>query len=174
MSYSREGPSQLFSLKRLRGVAILRPTFRRVHRLMRAESHSGLAAVLLASIQWAGRASVEPKREQAFLLFAIALETLILPESDSQELTYRLRVRVAHLLGKDRSRRAELSSTIRDLYKIRSKIVHSGSYQVTDETLGQLRSIVKRAILRVLLHRTIRQFQTANDLASWFEARVLH
>ena len=51
--------------------------------------------------------------------------------------------------------------------------MHSGSYQVTDEELGQLRSIVKRAILRVLLHRTIRQFRTAEELASWFEERVL-
>jgi len=64
--------------------------------------------------------------------------SLVLPETDPQELTDRLRVWVAHLLGRDRSRRAALSSTIRDLYKIRSKIVHSGSYQVTDEELGQL------------------------------------
>jgi hypothetical protein len=173
VSLTAEGPLQPFSLKELKDLAILRPAFRRIHDLMRNKLRSALSDVLLASIQGAGRASVERSREQAFLLFAIALETLILPESDSQELTYRLRVRVAHLLGRDRTQRAALSSMIRDLYKIRSKIVHNGSYQVTDDDLGQLRSITKRSIFRVLLHRTIRRLRTEQELAEWFEGRVL-
>lgn len=173
VKFTREGPQQPFSLKKLKELEILRPAFRRIHYLMRNEPRSALAELLLASIQWAGRASVESSREQAFLLFAIALETLVLPDSDSQELNYRLRIRVAHLLGSHRGQRAELSSTVRRLYKIRSQIVHSGSYQVTDDDLGQLRSITKRSIFRVLLHRKISQLRTGKELAEWFEARVL-
>ena len=118
-------------------------------------------------------ASVHPEREQAFLLFMIALESLVLAESDTGELGYRLRVRVSHLLGRNRGARERVSSTVKNLYDIRSKIVHRGSHEVTDGNLGEIRSITKNAILRLLLHRTICRYRKKKDLARWFENLVL-
>ena len=60
---------------------------------------------VISSLQWADRATVERRREQAFLLYAIALESLVLADEDKQELKYRLRVPVAHLLGEDEQKR---------------------------------------------------------------------
>lgn len=169
-----QGPLRPFSVQSLKTTASLRPALSRVHRMLREQPGSKLDQSVLASVQWAGRASAEQKKEEAFILFAIALETLVLPDSSTQELTYRLRVRAAHLLGHDANARKEISQLIGHLYNVRSRIVHSGFYEVTDEDLGRLKAIVIRCVLRTLLHRRIRQLKTPEELASWFDYRVLH
>src|SRR5215216_3884223 len=94
---------------------------------------------VVSAIQWAGKATVERRKEEAFLLYAISLESLVLLENEKEELGYRLRTRVAHLLGIDLDGRKKISKRVRDLYDVRSKIVHSGSYQVTDADLSLIR-----------------------------------
>jgi Apea-like HEPN len=171
--FTREGPLHTFKLSSIEDTAFLKPSVRRVDRLMRSEIVPSMCSVILASIQWAGRASTEPTREQAFLLYAIALETLMLPEESRQGLTYRLRIRVAHLLGKNRSSRKEVSALVNHLYDVRSRIVHSGSYEVTDDDLGRLKSIVKQCLLRALMDRRVRRLESPEAFRQWFEDRVL-
>ena len=54
---------------------------------------------VLTSIQWAGRAQVDPRPEEAFLLYAISLEALLLGKRQSVELSYRLGLSCAHLVS---------------------------------------------------------------------------
>ena len=56
---------------------------------------------ILSALQWAGRAAVEERREEAFLLYAIAIESLLLGGKSHVEVTERLAVRGAHLLSGD-------------------------------------------------------------------------
>jgi hypothetical protein len=169
---SWEGPIEEFSLATLKGTVALGPPLRRVRHLMDVEGDSDLARALLTSIEWAGRATVETKRELALILFMIALETLLIPESRGSG-SYRLGVRVAHLLGSSSSSRAEQRDTVKRLYEIRSRIVHDGSYEASSRDLDQLRTIVRGAILRVLLDRGLRKLSTKSELRVWFEKRVL-
>jgi hypothetical protein len=55
----------------------------------------------------------------------IILETIYLPDSNA-ELTYRLRVRAAKLLGRDAGERRELMKRVGKVYDVRSTAVHSG------------------------------------------------
>ena len=126
---------------------------------------------MLASFRWAGRATVELRREQSFLLFAIALESAVLPLKTNQELSFRLAVRTARLLGKTAAEREEMQKAVRDLYGLRSKIVHSGSYEVTDEDLGQLRTLTKRALIRLLQRKSAWQ-EKPKTLDDWFDTLV--
>jgi hypothetical protein len=164
------GPEQ-FSLEKLRkyGRRIQRP-LRNVSTLIRSVRPKTAGEVLLTASRWAGRASVEPRREQSFLLFAIALEAVVLPEIQ-QEVTYRLSLRVAGLLGKTRKQREEVKESVKRLYEIRSKIVHDGSYEVTDDELGRLRELTKIAILRLLQRRSLWNV-TREMLGKWLESRI--
>jgi hypothetical protein len=168
-----QGPLGDFSLKKLREAGPLRPSLRKVDALMRGAVPGSYASVILSAMQWAGRASAEPVREKKFLLFAIALETLMLPGNTKDELTYRLKVRVAHLLGGSAAQRAELAALIGHLYDRRSAVVHAGSYEVTDEDLGRLRSITKACIVRTLVDRRLSQLATVKQVVAWFDNRVL-
>jgi hypothetical protein len=56
---------------------------------------------------------------------------------------------------------------------VRSKIVHQGSYEVTDEDLGRLRWIAKTSILRMLTHRRLSKLSSARDFQNWFDMQVM-
>lgn len=168
---SLEGPFAPVSLKRLRSTPALQPSLRRLDGLLRQDPRSEMAQLLITSARWAGRASAEHVREQAFLLYTIALETLMLPDSDS-ELNYRLRLRAARLLANSLAERERYKRMVRDLYGIRSKIVHSGLLTINDGDLGRLRFVTKRCIVRALLHRRVRQLNTRKEWASWLNQDV--
>lgn len=139
-----------------------------------AKKRNGLEDRVLAAIQWAGRASAEKNRkEQAFLLYAIALESLVLIENETDELGYRLRMRVAHLLGKTVESKRTLVKDLKKLYGIRSKIVHSGSYEVTDLDLFKLRFITKNCILRILKEEPFSSMTSVGQLTGWFDEQML-
>jgi hypothetical protein len=128
---------------------------------------------LLAAVQWSGRATVEKRAEEAFLLYAIALESIILPTGDPRELTYRLSKYVAHLLGKNASSRKNISKRVGELYGVRSRIVHSGKYQVTHADLAQVRSIAKSCMLRLLTEEPFVNMKNPDELVDWFEQQIL-
>jgi hypothetical protein len=127
----------------------------------------------LAAISLAGRATVDVRKEEAFLLYAIALESLVLIEGDKEELKYRLQIRIAHLLGNTVEGRRELSSEVGRLYNIRSQIVHSGRFQVTDSDLSLMRSIAKNCIMRLIIDDTFTTMSSVDDIVLWFSNEIL-
>jgi hypothetical protein len=70
----------------------------------------------------------------------VACESIFLGDqsSDRGELSFRLRLRVAWLLGKDASERQRLMRLFRDLYAIRSSAVHSGNLPSTIDNPGTI------------------------------------
>nr|MBA2459682.1 hypothetical protein [Gemmatimonadales bacterium] len=146
--------------------------FARVDDLLRRK-RSDLEDQLIASIQWAGRATVAPRREEAFLLYAIALESFVLADQSHLELGYRLRLRVAHLLGETPEVRQRLFDQVAQLYTIRSKIVHRGEYRVTEVDLGLMRWMCKAALLRACISEEFLKMSTTKDFQQWFQDRLL-
>lgn len=61
----------------------------------------------------------------------ICLEAL-LGDDSSQELTYKLRLRAALLLGKTLAERQEISESVASLYRLRSKVVHGRARRPQD------------------------------------------
>lgn len=164
------GPLANFSLENLRKDRRVLRQVQALSLLSRTATPKTAGEVLLTAVRWAGRASVESKREQSFLLFAIALETVVLP-LHSQELTYRLSLRVSTLLGRTNAQRAGIRKAVSDFYGVRSKIAHSGSYEVTDENLGRLRWITKAALLKLLPRRSLWKWPV-QTFDAWLEERV--
>lgn len=170
---NRKGPFPSFSFKKLKETQRLRPLLKRVDQLLRREPQRDIDQLLLSAVQWAGRASVEPRREESFLLFAIALESIVLPTSDSRELSYRLQIRTAHLLESTVEGRSRVIEEVKKLYRIRSKIVHNGHYQVTDEERMHIRLIVKRVIFAILVNKSVAKLDSRENLNDWFENKIL-
>ena len=151
IEYSVNGPFPMLKPSELR------PSHARLWRsasaLLRAAKSGNVAELIVTAMQWSGRAEAEPRRETAFLLNAIALETLLLPIKEG-ELNYRLAQRTARLLGRSKSERVEVASRTKRLYGIRSKIVHSGSFTVTALELSEIRGLAVAAIVRALRRRS--------------------
>jgi hypothetical protein len=163
------GPIAPFSVENLRKNRRASAMMRSLSSLFQAcgPERKSVGGVLLASVRWAGRALVELNREQAFLLFAIALESSVLPAQHPEQ-TYRLSLRLARLLSRGPERRKEVKTMVTRLYGVRSAVVHSGSYQVTDEDLWRLRSLATEVLSRLLRQRKLLN-ATAETLEEWWE-----
>ncbi len=169
----RVGPLQPFDFNKFRNAKQLQSVVRRVNLMSKRGAVKELEDYLLKALRWAGRAALENRKEHAFILYSIALESILLPGGNTEQLGYRLRMRVAHLLEKRLEKRRELLGTVKKLYKIRSMIVHSGWCELSDEDLEEMRRICKAVFLRMLSHRTLSLMNTAKDLEDWFEDRMV-
>jgi hypothetical protein len=151
-----------------------RKGFARVSELLGKESPIDLEDRILASVQWAGRAQVEARPEEAFLLYAIALESLLLGRDVKTELTYRLAVRCAHIVGgptlEDKKR---VIDQIQSLYQLRSRIVHSGSFVVGEPQLALIRDYALLTVLLVVDRAPFDSMRTVKEFETWLENQVL-
>ena len=168
---SRTHPIGLFSIAKLRRVQPLRFTVMRVSGLLRMQRNP-VEELLLTSVQTAGRATITRRSEDSFLLYAIALESLILPLA-GQELTHRLSQRVARLVAKDTDTRMECTKEVKRLYGVRSRIVHSGSQEIDARDLDAMRIYAKQVVLKMLGNTSVKKCKTIQALDEWFEHEAL-
>ena len=168
-------PSVLFSIEKLRRDAdgMVSTALDRVENLLReSTAKNPVETLLLTSVCLAGKASVEKVRETSFLMFMIALESLVLPKR-AQELNYRLSQRVTWLLGRNLDERQNLKKLIKKLYVTRSEIVHSGHYEISEEEHLKASKIVKNSILELLTNQDIKNLGKRDQLESWLEKLTL-
>lgn len=89
------------------------------------------AKVLRIPLDRLARAGRERDLADKVIDLGIAVEALLLHDlgSDRGELSYRLSLRGAWLVGTNPGNRAEIQKALRDLYNLRSTVVHSGSIE---------------------------------------------
>jgi hypothetical protein len=85
----------------------------------------------------------------------IALEALLLHnlEDDRGELSFRMSLRGAWLAGADENERVEIQRTLKKVYVLRSKAVHAGAVDTTDQNAATISSgldLCRRLIRKVI------------------------
>ena len=147
--------------------------FSHIVNLLKKNNLNKFEQALITAIQWAGRAIIANRREEAFLLYAIALESIVLVDNENAELSYRLRVRIAHLITSNPKNRKEVVNTVRELYNLRSKIVHDGKYEITNLELDSMKSISIRCIQRLCVDPLFQNMTSPEDFSNWLEDQIL-
>lgn len=169
----RTGPTSVFAMQKLihdkgRAIGSLRAS-----ELLAKKQLNPIEERVIAAMQWAGRASIDERNEEAFLLYAIALESLVMEKSSESELGYRLKTRVAHLLGDNLEDRKHIRKNVSDLYGVRSAIVHKGLFEVSDTDLSLIRLITKESILKVLTEAPFVNMNSDDEYFEWFDNRIM-
>lgn len=104
----------------------------------------------------------------------IGFESLFLPDMD-HEVTYRLRQRVARLLGDSPSERRALSDEMKDIYRLRSNAVHSGRIggpaARTKELIARGEELLRASLRRFIEAPIAKDQWTAFDLGDLPEDR---
>lgn len=129
---------------------------------------------LLTAVRWAGKATVltyQDRMEDAFLHYMIALETIIVPEKES-EINYQLSIRMAHLMASTATYRKDVAREVRVLYGVRSAIAHSGSFEIKNTDLATIRRLTKNCLVHLLRDEPFSQMKTIDELRNWFEDRI--
>jgi hypothetical protein len=167
MPQGRKGPSialdQLYQQPAVRDLRISL-----VSRLLAAQNPTPSQKRVLTALRWAGRAVGKARPPEQLLFYLIALECLLLPPETDSELTYRLRLRAAHLLARNVKEREYVFKKIGKLYRVRSAIVHTGSQEVSPEDLSSARRLTLNSVLLVL-----RRLSRVPDLEAWFVKQAL-
>ena len=170
---SWRGPAFPFSFSQIEGRRADGIGFSRASAILGKISPNTIEDRLLSAMQWAGRASAVERKEEAFLLFTVALESLLLDNQEKQQLRYRFAVRGAHLLGGSLESKRDISTALKNVYDLRSAVVHSGSTDITDSNRDTVRHFARRAIYRILTTRPFLEMSSQVELEKWFEDQVL-
>jgi hypothetical protein len=134
---------------------------------------NSFAGRVVSALETLGEACVELKTHRAFLLHAIALESVVLGRSTQSELTYQLSARVAHLLDVDlKARRKTVRDVIR-LYELRSKIVHTGETEIAHSDLEGIIFLSMNTLIALLSLKPFANMTSVEELEKWFKDRML-
>lgn len=166
------GPIDLFSLVHLNNNPVARRSLCKLSRILKQKGPDDFPKRLLASIRFAGRATVNRVREESFLQHAIAMESLLADKEGAGEITFKLAARCAHLIGKDKQERSDIFKEIKKLYKVRSKIVHRGSTDLSDIQLSQLQNYVRRVLFEILAKDTFDHILKEEQFLEWFDEKL--
>jgi hypothetical protein len=174
MRHQWRGPWIPFSLNLLFDTPnAKRGGFPRALEILTKTNRSKLDERLLSAIQWAGRATVEERREEAFVLFTVAMESLLVNKNDKDQVTQRFAIRGAHLLGNDFASRKILYRRLKELYDLRSAIVHSGSTEIADADRDTIAHLVRATIFTMLVLKPFCDMQRVEEFHTWFEDATL-
>jgi hypothetical protein len=103
--------------------------------------------LLVTAVDLFGIAMDQSGPREAYLNFVTSLESLLLKEKEPRGL---LAERVAIIVGETFDARQRLFKYMEHIYDFRSKIVHSGLADVTEDELGLVSMIAFQAILRLI------------------------
>jgi Apea-like HEPN len=135
-------------------------------RVLKAEPHIMIAADLFEKAL--EDPSIAP--ELRLVLLMMALESLFSAD-DKSELAFRMSLRIAVLNGSSDTHRKEMFETLKDLYDLRSRLVHGSWYRgskgfvrVSDIQLGVLRNVVRSSLLYFVALKGLPKEQLVNAL----------
>jgi hypothetical protein len=140
---------------------------------MLAFPESEFSKRVLTGYALAGAACVDTHPERGFLMFAIALESVVLGRDTKSELTHQLATRIAHLIGNGPGGRKHVVQWVNNLYDRRSKIVHTGEYGVSRTESGLIQYYCMAALSILVLSKAFCDFTTNAQLEAWFKERML-
>ena len=83
--------------------------------------------------------------EDKLIDYMVGLETLYLPDGTA-ELSFRLSLRVCFLLFADKNERKKAFIFLRELYNVRSQIVHGKPYKLTNEDVLIIEDYLRKSI----------------------------
>lgn len=148
--------------------------FNKASSFLKGEGEKAFRERILIAMKWAGKGEAAENNEDAFLFFALALESLILGGKNKDELRYRFALRLAHLLGSTRVEKSKIRDfTKKNLYDVRSVLVHTGKAPIPDSDLNMVKRIATESIYKLTNDERFADVVTDDALENWFEGVLM-
>jgi hypothetical protein len=187
----RVGPLFPFELGRKKIAVMRRHGLKNLDRILRNTTRTELEQALITSINWFGEAldtmaatertrsknKTEPPRVQlrlgdCLLKLVMAMESLLVSGGE-EPISNTLAERTAFLLAREYENRCKLKTFVRDMYDLRSKVVHGGQKLESKDDIKSLTYIVFMSILTLIKNSDKMGIKTRSDLRNWFEKEKL-
>jgi len=145
--------------------------FEEISQISSAENPSKLQQQIIRAIRWFAQGTNSDSKVDAFISYAVALETLLGKEAQDPHIkaagiTARLAERTAFLLGVglDRDQRKQIARDISKLYGKRSNLVHGSITDVSMKELSLLEEYVRHIIFVLVKQKDYTAFE---ELVEW-------
>jgi hypothetical protein len=114
------------------------------------------------SLEWAFDAGIDEDEHMRFIKTCIGLEAAIAEQSEEVGITEQLADRCAFLLNKTSTARMETRNSMRDIYKLRSKLVHGAASGLTssERVLAREAEKILKAVLNTELEAVMEWYST--------------
>ena len=164
--------------------------FDKLNKILKKSKLNDFESKLLTSIYWFGEAmnlvishdksKIHEKRKgkhdnleyfkmgERYLKLFTSLECILI-FNDSEPITNNISERSALLLVKKYTDRKKIKKDVKELYKIRSKIVHHGEVFVSKYDLAYLTNIVQALIITLIKMKDKHSIKTHQDLYEYLE-----
>ena len=101
----------------------------------------------------------------------VALESLLI--IGNEPVQNNIAERAAFILGLNYNDRKRIKKFIKDMYKLRSNVVHRGFTYISIGELKHLISLVRETIIVLILKKDRFGLETQQDFYEWFEKKKL-
>lgn len=105
---------------------------------------------LKIALNYFRRGRLETYQENRIIDFFVSLEALYSLSGEKTEMRYRISNRLATLIGKDANDRKKIQKESRDLYDLRSSIVHGSKINLDERIQGSIYYWVRDSIIRFM------------------------
>ncbi|MEG4344715.1 HEPN domain-containing protein [Microcoleus sp. A003_D6] len=122
---------------------------------------------IMLAVEWIGQSMADPSPQSAFIKAAIALEIIFtLNEGDiiTPGIMHQISESIALILGSSVDERLKLESSVKKLYGLRSKIVHSGNKDISQADYKTLLEIARSVIIKILTSDKLNSVDSVKDL----------
>jgi hypothetical protein len=114
-----------------------------------AQDRNTFEHALVSAAECLGRSSIAPTRHQAVVDAVTAIERLVVSENDTST-TEKFELRLSHLIGENGVMRRIISKRAKELYEVRSCVVHAGRTEVPGDDVATIRAFAGIALVQGL------------------------
>lgn len=148
------------------------PTFAHLMRML-AEPRSELEKKILTSVDWIGQALAEHDLANACIKAATALEVLFSQTEGviSPSIVSQLSENCAHILGVNPESAMRTEKLVKDLYGVRSSVVHYGASKVSELEAGKLVGLARSAVSNFIGAQEFREMQSIDEVIAYLKMK---
>lgn len=140
--------------------------------LLEKKKRSDVENRIVSAIDWVGKGLREFDKYKGFVQLTFGIEAL-LGNNDGRiiqpSILSRISESIAFTLGTDYTSRLKLEKDFKELYAIRSAIVHGGEKSVSTGEFMQLKYMVIKLIWAFIKNKELRNCHTINDYNDWIK-----
>lgn len=122
---------------------------------------------VMLAVEWIGQSMADPSPQSAFIKAAIALEIIFTyneREIITPSIMNQISESIALILGSSVDERLEIERSVKKLYGLRSKIVHSGNKDISQADYKTLLEIARFVIIKILTSDKLNSVDSVEEL----------
>lgn len=122
---------------------------------------------IMLAVEWIGQSMADPSPPSAFIKAAIALEIIFTyneKEIITPSIMHQISESIALILGSSVDERLKLEKRVKELYGLRSRIVHSGNKDISQADYKTLVEIARSVIRKILTSDKLNSVDSVQNL----------